>query len=31
MGGVNMGVQLDGERGWAGPSASLPNADNTYL
>ena len=26
-----MGVQLEGERGGAGPSASLPNADNTYL
>ena len=26
-----MGVRLEGERGGAGPSASLPNADNTYL
>ena len=26
-----MGVRLEGERGGAGPSASLPNADTTYL
>ena len=26
-----MGVRLEGERGGAGPSASLSNADNTYL
>ena len=32
-GGVEskMGVRLEGERGGAGPSASLPNADTTYL
>ena len=32
-GGVEskMGVQLEGERGGAGPLACLPNADNTYL
>ena len=26
-----MGVRLEGERGVAGPSASLPNADNLYF
>ena len=32
-GGVEskMEVRLEGERGEAGPSASLPNADTTYL